>query len=391
MYIDYTPEQRAFREEIRAYLKQHVTDDVVEEIRSGPGGGGPLYSRVLQQMGRDGWLGISWPREYGGQQRPAVEQYIFFDEVQRSGFALPFLTLNTVGPTLQAFGTQQQKDRYLTDILAGRCHFSIGYTEPNAGTDLASLQTRAERDGDEWVINGQKVFTSLASFADCIWLAARTDPDAKKHKGISIFIVPTDAEGVQITPIHTLGGHDTFATYYENVRLPASALVGELNGGWKLITHQLNYERVALSCFGHIARQFETVVQWAKDTELSDGGRVIDQQWVRMNLARVYAKLDTLKLWVWRQAWNVDQGRLDPAESSAVKVVGTEDFMQIYKLLLEVVGAPGTIRRGSPDAMLDGWLEYMYRSTLVLTFGGGTNEAQRDIIAMAGLGMPRDR
>jgi len=391
MYIELTEAQRAFREDVRAYLARLVTKEVVDEVRSGPGGGGPLYHSVLQQMGKDGWLGISWPIEYGGQERPAVEQYLFFDEVQRAGFALPFLTLNTVGPTLMKFGTDEQRSKFLPRILVGRCHFSIGYTEPNAGTDLASLTTRAERDGDDYVINGQKAFTSLASYADYIWLAVRTDPTVPKHKGISIFIVDTKLPGVEITPIHTLGGHPTYATYYENVRVPASMLVGELNGGWKLITNQLNHERIALSSFGHVARHFEETLLWAKETKLENGKRVIDEPWVQINFAKVYAHLETLRLHCFRQAWNVERGVLDPAQASAVKVWSTEGFMTTYRLLLEIVGAGGTVGRGSPDTYLSGWLENMYRGALVLTFGGGTNEVQRDIIAGAGLRMPRDR
>jgi alkylation response protein AidB-like acyl-CoA dehydrogenase len=391
MHIELTPEQRAFREQIRAYLKHLVTPDVLDEIRSGPGGGGPLYYSVLKQMGKDGWLGISWPKQYGGLERSAVEQYIFFDEVQRVGFALPFLTLNTVGPTLMKFGTDEQRAAFLPRILRGECHFSIGYTEPNAGTDLASLVTRAERDGDGFVINGQKMFTSLASFADYVWLAARTDPSAPKHKGISMFIVDVKAPGVAVTPIQTLGGHPTYATYYENVRVPASALVGPLHGGWKLITNQLNHERVALSSFGHTARHYEETCEWARTTRLPDGQRVIDQPWVQANLAKVHVQLETLRLFCFWQATQVDKGDLHPAESSAVKVFGTEAFMQVYKLLLEVAGQLGTLRKGSEDAVLNGWLENMYRSALVLTFGGGTNEAQRDIIAMSALGMPRER
>ncbi len=391
MYIDLKPEERAFREEIRRYLARLVTPEVIREVRSGPGGGGPLYHDVLQQMGRDGWLGIAWPKEYGGLERTAVEQYIFFDEVQRAGFALPFLTLNTVGPTIAKFGTDEQKKRFLPAILAGKCHFSIGYTEPNAGTDLASLSTRADRDGDGFVVNGQKVFTSLASYADYIWLAVRTDPDAKKHKGISILIVDVKAPGVQVTPIQTLGGHPTYATYYENVRVHESMLVGGLNQGWKLITNQLNHERIALSSFGHIARHFEETCAWARDSRLEDGRRVIDQEWVQLNLAKAYTFLETMKLHCWRQAWNVDRDFVDAAEASAVKVYSTESAMLVYKLLLEVAGAPSTIRRGSEDAMLSGWLESMYRGALVLTFGGGTNEVQRDIIAHAGLRLPRDR
>jgi hypothetical protein len=340
-------------------------------------------------MGVDGWLGIGWPKEFGGQGRSAIEQFIFFDEVQRAGFPIPFLTLCTVGPTLIKYGTEEQKARFLPAILRGELHFAIGYSEPSAGTDLASLRTRAVRDGDDYVVDGQKVFTSLAEYADYIWLAVRTDPEAPRHKGISILMVDTKAKGFSLSPIHTLGGNRTNATYYEGVRVPAAARVGRENEGWKLITTQLNHERVALSVPGPIDRFVEETTAWARETKASDGRRVIDAPWVQANLARARAHVEVLRLLTWRQAWNIDQGKLDPAESSTVKVFGSESFIRIYGWLLEVLGQEGYLKDGSPGARLRGCVERYYRTSIVLTFGGGTNEVQRDIIAMTGLGMPR--
>jgi alkylation response protein AidB-like acyl-CoA dehydrogenase len=340
-------------------------------------------------MGRDGWLGIGWPVEVGGRARPAIEQYIFFDEVQRAGFPIPFLTLCTVGPTLMKYGTDEQRARMLPAILRGELHFAIGYSEPEAGTDLASLKTRAVRDGDDYVVHGQKVFTSLAEHADYIWLAVRTDPDAPKHKGISILMVDRRLPGVSITPIHTLGGNRTNATYYDGVRVPAAMRVGRENEGWRLITTQLNHERVALMSPGPAARFVEETITFARETRRPDGRRVIDDPWVQETLARARATIEVLELMTWRQACNIDQGVLDPAESSAIKVFGSESFVRIYQLLLEVLGQPGVLKRGSPGALLQGRLETYYRTTLVLTFGGGVNEVQRDIIATAGLQMPR--
>jgi alkylation response protein AidB-like acyl-CoA dehydrogenase len=388
MYIDYTPDEAKLRAGLRTYFEQILTDDVLAEC-AGSEGGGPLYTQALRRMGADGWLGIGWPKEFGGQARPAIEQYIFFDEVQRVGFPIPFLTLCTVGPTLMKYGTDPQKATLLPPILRGELHFSIGYTEPEAGTDLASLRTKAVRDGDEYIVNGQKVFTSLAEYADYIWLAVRTDPDAPKHKGISILMVDTKLPGVSITPIFTLGDTRTNATYYDNVRVPASALVGRENDGWRLITTQLNHERVALSAPGPAARFVEEVIAWARSTHGSDGRRVIDESWVQLNLARAQAYVEALKLLTWRQAWNIEHDKVDPAESSAVKVFGSESFVQVYKLLLEVLGQPGVLKEGSPGALLRGRLERYYRTTLVFTFGGGVNEVQRDIIATLGLQMPR--
>ena len=388
MYIDYSDAERDLVAELRAYFAEVVTDAVLDEV-AGTEGGGPLYTKALRRMGADGWLGIGWPKEFGGQGRSAIAQYIFFDEVQRAGFPIPFLTLCTVGPTLIKYGTDEQKARFLPPILRGELHFAIGYSEPSAGTDLAALRTRAVRDGDDYVVDGQKAFTSLAEYADYIWLAVRTDPEAARHKGISILMVDTRAEGFSLSPIHTLGGNRTNATYYEGVRVPLSARVGRENEGWKLITTQLNHERVALSVPGPVDRFVEETTAWARATKAGDGRRVIDAPWVQANLARARAHVEVLRLLTWRQAWNIDQGKLDPAESSTVKVFGSEAFIRIYGWLLEGLWQEGFLKDTSPGARLRGRVERYYRTSIVLTFGGGTNEVQRDIIAMTGLGMPR--
>jgi alkylation response protein AidB-like acyl-CoA dehydrogenase len=389
MYIDYTDRERALARELRAYFAEVVTDDVLAEVHSDGEGGGPLYTKALRRMGADGWLGVGWPKEFGGQGRPAIEQYIFFDEVQRAGFPIPFLTLCTVGPTLMKYGTDEQKAKFLPAILRGELHFAIGYSEPGAGTDLAALRTRAVRDGDDYIVDGQKVFTSLAEYADYIWLAVRTDPAAPRHKGISILMVDTKAKGFSLSPIHTLGGNRTNATYYEGVRVPGSARVGRENEGWRLITTQLNHERVALSSPGLADRFTEETIAWAREARVPGGGRVIDLPWVQSNLARAQAHVHVLRLMTWRQAWGIDQGKLDPAESSTVKVFGSESFIRIYGWLLEVLGQEGYVKGGSPGARLRGRIEHFYRTSIVLTFGGGTNEVQRDIISTTGLGMPR--
>ncbi|HMJ14789.1 MAG TPA: acyl-CoA dehydrogenase family protein [Polyangiaceae bacterium] len=388
MYLDYTSEQQDLKAELRRYFATLISKELEDEIATLESGG-PLYHRALQRMGRDGWLGIGWPREYGGQGRPAIEQFIFFDEVQRAGFPIPLLTLNTVGPTLMKYGSDAQRQRLLPRILEGTLHFSIGYTEPQAGTDLASLTTRAERDGDHYVVNGQKVFTSLADHADYIWLACRTDPNAPKHAGISILMVDTRLPGVSIQPIRTLGDNRTSTTFYENVRVPADMLVGPENAGWKLITNQLNHERVSLFTAGIVERFLEETLAWARSTRTAEGQRVIDLPWVQMNLARVHAGTDILRLMNWRQCWNIERGGLPPQEASTVKLFGSEFYVESSRLLMEILGEAGTLQRGSPGAALKGRLERYYRSTLVLTFGGGTNEIQRDIVAMAGLRMPK--
>jgi 3-oxocholest-4-en-26-oyl-CoA dehydrogenase alpha subunit len=387
VFLDLSAEQRALRDELRVYFAGLVRKRTAADLDDEAMGEG--WKATIRQMGRDGWLGLGWPKEYGGQGRGPIEQLIFLEEAGRAGAPIPLVTLNTVGPTIAQFGTDEQKQRFIPGILSGEIHFAIGYTEPGAGTDLASLQTRAVRDGDEYVVNGQKVFTSGGHAADFVWLACRTDPAAPKHKGISILIVDTTAPGFKWTPINTVAGGFTSATYYEDVRVPTSMRVGEENGGWKMITTQLNFERVALGPSGRIFRSLDAVLGWAKETRLVDGTRVIDVDWVRTNLARVRAKAEVAELFNWRVAWEQEEGGLNPADASAMKVYGTELRIETARLLLEVLGAPGYLREGSPGAVLEGIIERECRSAIVGTFGGGVNEVQREIIVTAGLGMPR--
>jgi alkylation response protein AidB-like acyl-CoA dehydrogenase len=388
MYIGYTAEQEGLRRELREYYERLLTPEVREALHVEKGCG-PVHRRIVRQMGKDGWLGIGWPREVGGQGRSQVEQFIFFDESMRSGAPVPMLTINTVGPTLYTHASAELKDFFLPRILAGEIGFCIGYSEPNAGTDLAALVTRAERDGDDYVINGQKIWTSLASDADYVWLAARTDAKAAKHAGISMFVVDMKTPGITVQPMELLSMHDIAIVQYENVRVPARQLVGGENRGWKLITSQLNHERVTLCSAGLLEQSFEEVRRFARETKLTGGRRVIDQEWVRANLARVWSGLQFIRLLNWKVAWQGTQGRLDVADASSLKVFGTEWYMESFRLLMEVLGPQSYLQHGSPEALLHGRLETNYRSLLILTFGGGTNEIQRDLIGLFGLRLPR--
>jgi 3-oxocholest-4-en-26-oyl-CoA dehydrogenase alpha subunit len=391
VHIGYTPEQEQLRRQLREYFAALMTPQLRSQLdgTSGEYGDGAAYKQVVRQLGKDGWLVLGWPAEYGGAERSVLDQLIFTDEAAAAGVPVPFLTINTVGPTIMRFGTAEQKARFLPRIAAGELHFSIGYSEPEAGTDLASLRTRAVRDGDSYVINGQKMWTSLIQYADYVWLACRTDPEAPRHKGLSIIIVPTDAPGFSWTPVRTLAGVTTSATYYSDVRVPAANLVGGENDGWPLITNQLNHERVALTPAAPVQTALAEVIGWARSARLADGRRPIDAEWVRLNLARVHAKIEVLKLMNWRIA--AQSGSPGPAVASATKVYGTELTIEACRLLMEVLGAGAAVRAGSPGAVLAGRVERMQRSALILTFGGGTNEVQRDIIAAAALGLPLSR
>lgn len=391
MHIDLEPQQIALREELREYFAQLVTPEIRAGLASATGefGEAGVYRDVIRQIGTDGWLGIGWPKEYGGQARSMVEQLIFTDVAAIAGVPIPYLTLNTVGPTIMRFGSDEQKEYFLPKILAGDLHFSIGYSEPGSGTDLASLQTKATLEGDEWVINGQKMWTSLIQYADWLWLACRTEPDASRHKGLSMILVPAQAEGVSYTPVHTVASVGTSATYYSDVRVPAENVVGERGGGWALMTNQLNHERVALTSAAPLQHSLTLVKDWARDTRNPDGSRVIDTEWVQIALGRAHARIEALTLINWKLAADADHGvALSPAEASATKIYGSELATEVYRALMEVVGPHAGITGDSPGAALAGRLERFHRSSLVMTFGGGTNEIQRDIIGYIGLGLP---
>jgi alkylation response protein AidB-like acyl-CoA dehydrogenase len=376
VHIGYTPEQERLRHELREYFAEVMTPQVRAELSAAEGdyGDGTAYRSVVRRLGKDGWLTLGWPREYGGRGLGPMEQLIFMDEASTARVPVPFLTINTVGPTIMRYGTAGQKDFYLPRIAAGEIHFSIGYSEPEAGTDLAALRTTAVRDGDGYLINGQKMWTSLIQYADYVWLACRTDQSASRHRGLSILVVPTSAPGFSWTPVHTVADVVTSATYYANVRVPVSALIGEENGGWPLITNQLNAERVALTSAAPLLAALTDVTRWAGETG------ALSEEWVRLALARVRAKAEFLKL----LNWKVASGGLGPVEASASKVFGTEFALEAYRLLIEVLGTPATIRDGG----LAGRIERMQRAALILTFGGGANEVQRDIIAAGALGLP---
>jgi alkylation response protein AidB-like acyl-CoA dehydrogenase len=384
-----SPATAALRQELRAYFAELLDADTVAELDDPPRAAAATR-RVVRQMGRDGWLGIGWPTEFGGQGRGPIEQLVFYEEVQRAGAPYPLVTLNTVGPTLMANGTEAQQARFLPGILAGEIHFAIGYTEADAGTDLASLRTRAVRDGDRYVVDGAKVFTTGGDLADYVWLACRTDPDAERHRGISILIVDTGSPGFSWTPITTVGDHSTTATFYDSVEVPVENLVGEEHQGWRLITAQLNHERVALGAGSAAAlAMYEATLAWAAATPTPDGSPVLAQPWVQHELATVHARLDAVRLLNHRMAAAMESGEPDPADASTVKVLTSETAIEVYHSLVAVLGPVGHLATGSPGAVAGGRLERLARHAQINTFGGGVNEVQRDLIAQRSFGLPR--
>ncbi|MGV8871318.1 MAG: acyl-CoA dehydrogenase family protein [Rhodococcus sp. (in: high G+C Gram-positive bacteria)] len=380
MYIDLTDDQRALQTELRQYFRTVVSPQ--ERVVLATERHGPTYRRVISRLGSDGWLGVGWPVEFGGRGFGEIEQQIFVNEAARADVPLPAVTLQTVGPTLQTYGTPEQKARFLPAILRGEVHFAIGYTEPGAGTDLASLTTRAVLDGDTYVVNGQKIYTTGGHDADFVWLAVRTDRDAPKHKGISMLIVDTTDPGFSWTPIMTAdGAHHINTTYYENVRVPTSMLVGEGNRGWRLITTQLNHERVMLGPSGRIAGVHARVSEWAEKSGCIDHPAVV------RGLTEIWAVHRVNELLNWQIASSEDSA-LGVADASATKVFATERVQRVGRIAEDIVGTHGD-PADPATAELMTWLDGQTKRNLVITFGGGVNEVMRELIATAGLGQPR--
>ncbi|MDV7243198.1 MULTISPECIES: acyl-CoA dehydrogenase family protein [Rhodococcus] len=380
-----SPAQWELRRELRAYFAALLPEEK-RRIAGEEGVGGEHFREIVRLLGKDGWLGIGWPVEFGGQGRSVEEQFVFFDEVQRAGLPFPFVTVNTVGPTLMKYGTEEQKARFLPGILAGEIVFAIGYTEPGAGTDLASLQTRAVRDGDSWVVDGNKIFTSGANTADYVWLACRTDTTALKHRGISILIVPTDDPGFSWSPISTVGGLTVTSTYYSGIRVGDQDVVGAVDGGWQLITAQLNHERIGLAALGgRTLGLWHQVLDWARATD------ALEIPWVQTEFARTHAKLEAMRLMNWKMTAAVANDTLSGADAGATKTYGTETHVDVYRALLGILGAAGRLRPGSPGAVLAGQIEQISRQSVVNTFGGGVNEVLRDMVGTRGLGLVREK
>ncbi|MEV5827883.1 acyl-CoA dehydrogenase family protein [Spirillospora sp. NPDC052242] len=387
MYIDLTDEQKKLRAELREYFRGCLTAEQAEAIRRDPFG--PEYMEHTRRLGRDGMLGVALPKEYGGRGYGPVEQTIFANEIAWAEVPYPLITLNSVAPTILQYGSDAHKEYFIPRILAGECHFAIGYSEPGAGTDLAALRTTAVRDGDHYVVNGQKIFTSGAQHADYVWLAARTDPDAKKHKGISMLIVDCKDPGFSWTPIITMDGrHHTNSTYFENIRVPADMLIGEENKGWDLIVNQLNHERVTLAPAGNIGHTYDRFERWARTTDGRDGRPLIEEPAVRRALGRVYAYLRVNELLNWQVAANQDLGWLGAADASASKIYGSERMQDVGRIIGDVLARFGDPGDPATADFVDR-LDEGVKGALVLTFGGGVNEIQRELISMIGLGLPR--
>jgi len=384
--VDFTwePEYAAFRAELRAFIREARTPELLAEYASSYGRPGPLIRAFHRELDARGWMRMCWPQEVGGGGRSMLYHYVFVEEMEYWGMPYGNLTFTSIAPTLAAHGSEAQKREYLPGIYRGELCFALGYSEPNAGTDLASLRTRAVRVGDEWVVNGQKIWTSLADVATHVWLAVRTDPDAPKHAGISLLIVPKDSPGLTVRPLHTMYGGHTNETFYDDVRVPAANLVGEVNRGWPIIMHALNHERVGLAATGALARLFDDLVAYLREA-LPE--RLADPL-VRRRLAELWLRLREHRALALRNAWIIASGRTPIAEASMAKVSATELRSELANAAMDLLGCEGALSAESgAHAPLAGRAEWTFRLSPIFRFGGGTNEVMRDIVAAAGLGL----
>lgn len=389
MNYGWNPEYESFRNEVRDFIRELKTPELMAELGRGEEaamGSNAATKKIRDALDSRGWIKMCWPEEYGGQGKSAWYQFILAEELTLAELPYGRGTASMIGPAIQRFGSEEQKAKYLPQIWSGDMTLALGYSEPNAGTDLASLETMASKDGDDWIINGQKLWTSGAHVSTHVWLAARTDPDAPKHRGISMFIVPLDAPGVSVRPIWTMGGVRTNETFYEDVRLPGDALIGEAGRGWYILANALDFERVALGDGGALFKTYGRLV----DGVAKRRPEMMSDTITRMRLAKIELDLEIMRALTLTNAAIVARGDTPTMEASMAKVWTTELRYTMSNTGVDLLGRLGVIAEGSGDVEVNGGeMERAYRASPFLRFGGGTNEVQRDIIARRGLGLPR--
>lgn len=390
MNFGYTPENEEFRREVRQFIAENVTPELRLELHdrreSGPG---PLMGELLYKLGAKGWIGMSWPKEYGGQGADRINQYVFEEEFIREGLPLVMNNILEQAPVIMAVGTEEQKKYFISGLIKGEIHFALGYTEPSAGTDLASLRTTAVEDGDEFVINGQKVFTSNAHWASHIYMMARTDPNVPKHKGISLFVFPLNTPGITVRPLWTLGGGRTNEVFFDDVRVPQTALLGEKNQGWYVGSMGLNLGRVGAGRYLGYVRAFEDIVSFVRE-HTTEWRPIAEDPAVQDSLAEMYCDAQMARMFTLRSLSLSRRGILNPPyENSSEKVWGPEFGIRSSELTAQILGPYGQLWEGSEFTPENGEFARHFVGAMVATFAHGGVEVMRDAIARRGLGLPR--
>jgi len=389
MRYAFTDSQLAWRDEVRSFIRQNSTPELREEMRRLSNEEiGPEARKFQEKLREKGWWGICWPKEYGGQERSALELFLFIEEMTLANCPYLSLTYTSMAPTILRVGSDEQKKQWLPRITRGEIEFAAGYSEPEAGTDLASLRTRADLDGDQYVVNGQKTWNTGAHTATHQWLAVRTDQEAKKHQGISLLIVPMDAPGISVTPIYVWPGLRTNAVYFDNVRVPKENLVGTPGMGFYYIAMALDFERIAIGSPAMVQRMYGQLLEELRGVE-RDGKPVLEDPHVRRKLARLATEIEAARWLAIQNAWAIDQGGVPTTEASMAKIYVSELSARFADVALEILGPLGQLGPDAPESPVAGRIQWLYRIAPMLRFGGGTNEVQRIIIAQRGLGLPR--
>ena len=376
----------SFRDEVHDFLAGHVTDEVIERAHTT----GTIHDWGLHRaMAGQGWISAGWPAEYGGGGRSPLEMNVLSEELYLSGAPVDGIGVaSLVAHTILLEGSEWQKSSIIPQILSGEVICCLGYSEPESGSDVAACATKAVRDGDDWVVDGQKMFTTLAHEAGYVFLLTRTNTEVAKHKGLTMFVVPMDTPGIEISPVHTMGGERTNITYYDGVHVDDRYRVGDVDGGWKVMMTALVFERNA-AWYGEAVRLLDHAVRWAATTRDAEGRPMLADPLVRTRLARASAGNEVANLLGWRAAWLASTGTLPGVEGTMAKLFTTEHYQRSASDLIDLLGAEGMRRHGDADAPAGGWIEATYRHCQVTTIYGGTSEVLRNIIAQRGLGLPR--
>lgn len=385
MDFEFSAEEQAFRSEVRSFIASNAGPEVADPLRDGMAQlvDSPERRAFMRKLSKRGWIGMSWPKEYGGQEAPGIYEYLLNEELAAAGAPFIGKGVGIVGKTIIRHGNERMKREFLPKILGAEVEFAIGYSEPNAGSDLASLQMRATRSGDGWILNGQKRFTTSAHFADWYWVAARTDPEAPKHKGITLFLVPMNAPGITVTPMDTIGDERTNEVFLDGVFVGDDYVVGEVNKGWYYVSEALDFERFTLFTVSAYVKRYEALRRYVRSRD-----DLRTDPHVRRTMAWLAAGIEQAKMHCYRVIATAAAGGVPNLESAMFKLHTTQLGQVAADEFLSMNGPAGALKRGTEHAPLDGRFEFTYRYSVVDTVGAGTNEVQRNIIARRGLGLP---
>ena len=392
-------EQEALRDDVAHFIKENVTPAVMAELESSlEGGRGPNYDALMQKVSERGWVGISWPKEYGGQGGSRIDQYLVEEEFARVGIGVG--GAGSGAPAILMAGTEEQKKEFLPGLLNGSIIFALGFTAPQAGADLAGLQCRAVRDGDDFVINGQKMYTSAAHYATHIYMMCRTDPEAPRHKGITIFLVPMDTPGITVRPLWTIqsdppapvgttyGMPRTNEVFFEDVRISVSTMLGEENQGWYVGAMGLNLDRVGASRYLISVRRDEDIINWVKENKV-DGHSLADDPAIRDKLAELWIEAQVCRLMTLRSMSIVERDGNFTYEGAAEKVWAPEHGVRTTETISQILGPYAQLLNGSEEAIEDGLFAHNLMGSFQSGINHGSVQVMRDQMARRGLGLPR--